>query len=344
MINAYAETRSQPVRPAFSRLDRLISRNELFCIFQPIADLQSGTVFAHEALIRGPRDSVLHSPDALLTLAREEGLMQTFEMHCIITALTLWGAGRHSGRLFVNISADTLVHAWTKDGTAGMTELLKAHNIKPRLLVLELTEHERVTDMARVCEVAKEVHEMGIQLALDDFGDGRSSLRLWSELKPDFVKIDKYFSQRISQNPEQLQVVKAIREIANLFGSALVAEGIETENDLRVLRDLDIRYGQGYFLGKPAESPQQTLLAQACAVVKDSRVAVMPQMQHSSHPCIFRTLTVTSAPTATAETSNNEVADLFQENPDLHALAFLDQGKPVALLQRCIDANLVLLN
>jgi diguanylate cyclase (GGDEF)-like protein len=334
MIKAYAETLSPPTLPTFSRLGRLINRNELFCVFQPIADLQSGTVFAHEALIRGPSDSLFHTPDALLTLAREEGLMQAFEMHCIVTALTQWGAGQHSGRLFVNISANTLVNAWAQDGSPGMTELLRKHKIKPRLLVLELTEHERVLDMARLCDVAKDVHAIGIHLALDDFGDGRSSLRLWSEIKPDFVKIDKYFAQNISRNPEQLQVVRAIREIATLFGSALVAEGIETANDLRVLRDLDIRYGQGYFLGKPTATPLQIPLEQACTVLKDKRVAVMPQMQHSSHPCILRALTVAVAPTATPDTCNNEVADLFQINPELHALAFLNHGKPIALLNR----------
>jgi len=315
-------------------LRRLMSRNELHCVFQPIVDLQQGAVFAHEALIRGPRQTAFHTPDVLLTLAREEGLMQAFEVHCVITALSQWGKERHAGRLFVNISADALVHAWDQHGATGISELLRRNQVRPRMLVLELTEHERVTDMARLREVAKEVHAMGTQLALDDFGDGRSSLRLWSEIKPDFVKIDKYFAQRISQSPEQLQVVKAIREIANLFGTALVAEGIETPDDLRVLRDLDIRYGQGYLLGRPEPTPQTTVLAQASAVMDDPRVAVMPQMQHTARPGIMRTVTVIPAPTATPDTCNDQVAELFQQHPDLHALAVLDQGKPVALVNR----------
>jgi hypothetical protein len=91
-----------------------------------------------------------------------------------------------------------------------------------------------------------------MRLALDDFGDGRSSLRLWSEVKPDFVKIDKYFIREISDRPENLQMLRAIKGIADVFGTQLIAEGIETQDDLRALRDLDIPYGQGWLLGRPA--------------------------------------------------------------------------------------------
>jgi EAL domain-containing protein (putative c-di-GMP-specific phosphodiesterase class I) len=103
------------------------------------------------------------------------------------------------------------------------------------------------------------VRSVGIALALDDFGDGRSSLRLWSQLKPEIVKIDKYFTKNISENGDKLKTIQALQQIAAVFGSELVAEGIETAEDLRVLRDLGITYGQGYFLGHPDRQPAHYL-------------------------------------------------------------------------------------
>jgi hypothetical protein len=88
-------------------------------------------------------------------------------------------------------------------------------------------------------------------MALDDFGDGRSSLRLWSEVKPDFVKIDKYFIREISDRPENLQMLQAIKGIADVFGTTLIAEGIETQDDLRALRDLDIPTARAGCWGGP---------------------------------------------------------------------------------------------
>src|SRR2546427_1767882 len=108
--------------------------------------------------------------------------------------------------------------------------------------------------MPAVCAAVKAVHATGARLALDDFGDGRSSLRLWSEAKPDFVKIDKYFIHQIEQRPATLQLLQAIKGIAEVFGTTLIAEGIETEDELRTLRDLGIPYGQGWLLGRPAET------------------------------------------------------------------------------------------
>ncbi|MBA4254939.1 MAG: diguanylate phosphodiesterase [Polaromonas sp.] len=317
------------------QLRQLMHDGALHCVFQPIADLNEGTVFAHEALIRGPAGSPWQSPDTLLALADQEGLMMAFELHCVETALAQWGHTHNPGRLFINISADALVHACTQPQGNAFADLLARHHVKARHVVLELTEHERVGDMAQLREVAKTVHAMGLQLALDDFGDGRSSLRLWSEIKPDFVKIDKYFAQGISRAPDQLQVVRAVREIANVFGTALLAEGIETGDDLRVLRDMGLRYGQGYFLGRPQRPPQHQVLAQAAAVLADCRVAVMPQLQHPARPGIMRNMAVIAAPVLRPTDQLEDVAAEFQRHPDLHALAVVDEhNHPLGLINR----------
>ena len=171
-----------------------------------------------------------------------------------------------------------------------------------------------------------------MRLALDDFGDGRSSLRLWSEVKPEYVKIDKYFIADLAEHPESLQMLRAIKGIAEIFGTQLVAEGIETAEDLRALRDLDIAYGQGWLLGHPALQPRAKLEAGALEVLQDRRVAVLPQLEQSIRPGILRGLQVVQAPTVTPATTNDEVAQLFMQHNTLHALCLVEGARPVALI------------
>jgi diguanylate cyclase (GGDEF)-like protein len=324
----------QHVPEGHGPLARLLRNQSLYCVFQPLADLREGTVFGHEALIRGPKGSPFQSPDMLLEMADGEDLLIPFELVCMRTALSSWARMGEPGRLFVNISADALVHAVRHIGRSGLGEMVRSLGVSPRMLVLEITEHERVGDMTQLRDAVKDVHAAGALLALDDFGDGRSSLRLWSEVKPDFVKIDKYFIRHIASDTENLQMVHAIKGIAQVFGTALIAEGIETADDLRVLRDLAIPYGQGYLLGRPAPMPRGQVEPEASEVMRDRLVAVLPQPQRTARPGILRNMSVIYAPSAGLHTTNNELSRLFQERADLHAIAVVDEGRPVALVNR----------
>ena len=315
-------------------LARLMHEGGLHCVFQPLADLREGSIYAHEALIRGPQGSPLHTPDALLAQARREHILQDFELLCVFTALQQWGAQGAQGRLFVNISADALVHGVAFIGPLMLGQAVRSFGMHARMLVLEITEHDRVTDMPELRAAIKAVHACGARLALDDFGDGRSSLRLWSEVKPDFVKIDKYFIHDISNHPENLQMLQAIKGIAQVYGTQLIAEGIETQDDLRALRDLDIPYGQGWLLGRPAPLPRDSVERLAQEVMQDRRVAVLPHLGQTARPGILRSLMVVQAPCASPGTSNDAVATLFHQHPDLHALPVVEGTRPVALINR----------
>jgi GGDEF domain-containing protein len=176
-------------------------------------------------------------------------------------------------------------------------------------------------------------------LALDDFGDGRSSVRLWSQLKPEFVKIDKYFTKDISAHADKLKTIQALQLIATIFGSELVAEGIETAQDLRVLRDLGITYGQGYFLGHPDRQPAKYALMEAQRVLRERQIAVFPELNRSSGLGQLKSLTTVSAPTVSERTTNDQLAALFLEQADLHAVALLQGDQPVGLINRALFMN-----
>lgn len=315
-------------------LARLMREDGLSTVFQPIADLKDASVHGHEALIRGPQGTLLHGAEALLQAAQAEDLLHPFEYCCIYTALQQWGQLRQPGRLFLNISANALVGLIQQGGCASFTKCVRDLGVSPRMVVLEITEHERVSDMHALAQVVKELHNAGLSLALDDFGDGRSSLRLWSQIKPDIVKIDKYFSRNISGHADNLKTLQALLQIADIFGTALVAEGIENEDDLRVLRDLGIAYGQGYFIGRPAGAVRPAIRAEAVEVLQDSRVAVMPERRQVSRLGHLRHLTLIHAPCVGRGTSNDEVAAIFLARPELHALAVVDEIRPIAIINR----------
>ena len=315
-------------------LSRLIRDRALRVVFQPIVDMRDGSIYAHEALIRGPQAMPLHSPDALFSAARREGLLPGFEYVCIAVALRRWVELQQPGRLFVNISAAALVEMVRQRSVQAIVRDIGELGLAARMLTLEVTEHEHVADVASFLDSVREVQAAGLSFALDDFGDGRSSLRLWSELAPDVVKIDKYFTGNISRHAKKLQTLRALMQIAEVFGTSLVAEGIETADDLRVIRDIGISWGQGYYLGRPEARPFSGIAAAASDVLLDKRVAVLPSLGTASSPSRLRELgTIRAEPIGPAVT-NDELVAFFDRHPSQPAVAIVDAGSPVGLIER----------
>ena len=331
--------RSGVLQRGLGTLGRLMHGHGLYPVFQPIVALSDGAVYAHESLIRGPQGTTLHSPDALLAAAAREKLNFEFESQCVSVALARWGALQEPGRLFVNISAEVLVQVMTQCGWECLLHMIQRFGVLSRLLVLEITEHERVSDMDCLADVVSQIRATGVSLALDDFGDGRSSLRLWSQLKPEFVKIDKYFTKDISRHADKLKTIQALQQIAAIFDTALVAEGIETEDDLRVLRDLGIAYGQGYFLGRPAIAPVGEIATAAQTTIRDRRVSIYPELRRSATSGQLKQISAVAAPAVESNTTNDALAAIFLGQPDLHAVAVVDQSRPVGIINRARFLN-----
>lgn len=320
-------------------LEKLLQESRLYPVFQPIVNLEDASIHAHEALIRGPQGTSMHTPDALLRAAAQEHMDYEFENACVVAAMQTWGQLNVPGRLFVNISAGVLTQLMAVRGRDALLELIHQMGVIPRMLVLEITEHERIADMDHFADVVAEVRSVGISIALDDFGDGHSSLRLWSQIKPEVVKIDKYFTRNISEHGDKLKTIQALQQIATIFGTDLVAEGIETQEDLRVLRDLGITYGQGYFLGHPDRKPLKYLGVDSQRILRERQVAVFPELTRATPGGHLRSLSLLRAPTVTESTTNDELAALFLAKPALHAVALLDDERPVAIINRAQFMN-----
>lgn len=313
---------------------QVLTRHALQAHYQPIVRLKDGMVMGHESLIRGPADSPLRAPDALFRAARAEGLTLRLEQACLNEGLRSWTSHGQDRRLFVNLSADSVVKLVESLTLTGVIQALDAFGVAPSALVIEITEHEHVADLPRLIEVASALRARGLRFALDDFGDGRSSLRLWAELLPEIVKIDKYFIRGVNSEAVKIQTLKGLARFAETFGTTLVAEGIETEAELRTVRDLGIELGQGYFLGLPDPLPATAVLAPAGEVIASAEIAVLPEMTRAAGAGITVERLVNIVAPIRPELSVDEVAKAFADSAELRGVALVENGRPVGLLNR----------
>ena len=241
------------VTEQLSTLDSILAHSNITSLFQPIVSLAEQVILGYEALTRGPSNTSLHSPINLLAAARHAGRLNELEMTCRENACRRYSQQQLQGKLFLNVSPETLLDATHKPGRT--LELLHKYGISADNVVIELTEQTPTDDFELLDAALHHYRDMGFSIALDDLGAGYSSLRMWSELRPDYVKIDRYFIDGIHRDAVKREFVGSIMKIARASRAQVIAEGIELSEELQVLSDMGIDLVQGYLLGRPEEQP-----------------------------------------------------------------------------------------
>lgn len=307
-----------------NELIRLLQDDLLSALFQPIAALGVGEVFGYEGLIRGPSSSYLHSPVNLFAAADRCGMLQELDMACRRVIIRDFVKTGLPGRLFLNVIPACLASPNFRSGTT--LEFLREVGLSPRRVVIELTEIHPADNFEQLREALLHYRDMGFRIALDDLGEGFSGLRLWSELQPDFVKIDKYFIQDISGDPQKRQFVRSIHHIALNTGARVIAEGVETQYELETVRRIGIDLVQGYHIARPQANPLRTLAVDLRQRVCQPRDGINPQTARSL---------LIQTPFVHEDASNDMIYERFSREAELYALPVLDQyHMPVGLLKR----------
>lgn len=233
------------------RLERIreVLRDEsIDMVFQPVLELESGRVVAFEALSRFPGDPSL-APDRWFAEAWEVGVGVPLELLAIRKAAEAIERLPAEIGLSVNASPPTVASDGFMpcfDSTDGVT--------------VELTEHLQIRDYRSFADAIDPMRQAGGQIAIDDFGAGYASLRHILRLRPEWIKLDISLTERIDENPVAHAMASALASFGREVGLQLVAEGIETEEELDALTDVGFRYGQGFYFGVPA--PLDEVLAQ----------------------------------------------------------------------------------
>jgi EAL domain-containing protein (putative c-di-GMP-specific phosphodiesterase class I) len=229
-------------------------------VYQPILDLRSGLVAKYEALARFDADADLR-PDQWFALAHRCGLGLELELHAVRAALT-GGSAPGGAKVCINLSPSALV----ADAT---------HHALPDDLsdvVIEVTENELVEDGSGLERALADLRARGAELAVDDLGAGYAGFKQLMRLHPDVIKLDRVLVDGVAREPAKSALVDSMVRFARRIGAAVCAEGIESIEDLRTLADLDVTYGQGYGIARPAPAwaPACEDAVQACVAARES--------------------------------------------------------------------------
>ncbi len=236
-------------------LRRALERNELRNYYQPIVSLENGEIMGFESLLRWqhPTRGML-SPDKFISLAEDTGLIRELGWWSLGEAcrrLKAWKANLPADRdlfISVNLSIKQFVQPRLVENIAAM---LKELDLSPTNLKLEITESTVMDDPAAAVEMLQEMKDLGIRLAIDDFGTGYSSLSYLHRFPLDMLKIDRSFISGMMDGVNGMEIAKTVMPLAKNLHLDVVAEGVETADQVRELKKLNCKYAQGFYFSKP---------------------------------------------------------------------------------------------
>nr|WP_295707681.1 bifunctional diguanylate cyclase/phosphodiesterase [uncultured Halomonas sp.] len=304
-------------------LNQIIAAEELHVLFQPIVDATQQSIYGYEALIRGPKTSPLHSPLRLFDVATQAGLLVELDLLCRRLAIQRFAELELPGLLFLNVMPLTIVE---RDFREGLTlGFIRESGLPPERVVIELTEHVPIHDYDLMRQAVAHYRDMGFQVALDDLGAGHSSLRHWSELRPDFVKLDRHFISGIDREPAKREFLRSILDVARSLDCQLIAEGVETAAEHLCLWELDrgLALLQGFYFARPSQHPPLQL------------DMMLPSSTQLKTPAgrTARSILRTIEP-ITIDCAVPLISERFRRQPHLRCVAVLENGKPLAVVRR----------
>lgn len=313
------------VTEQLSALSTILAQSGLHSLFQPIVCLSERRILGYEALSRGPSNSPLHSPINLFAVARQAGRLTELEVACRESACRRFSQQQLDGKLFLNVSPESLLEPQYQSGRT--LKMLHDLGLSPSRVVIELTEQTPTDDFQLLFNALHHYRDMGFSIALDDLGAGYSSLRLWSELRPDYVKIDRHFIDGIHLDAVKREFVGSILQIARASRAQVIAEGIELAEELKVLTEMGVDLVQGYLLGRPQEQPSRDIQHMLGSPIQE--------IQTLSEDSGNLAALLNELPAVPQDTPTAQVLELFRRQANLNSLAVLNERRqPCGIVHR----------
>ncbi|ENJ8203724.1 EAL domain-containing protein, partial [Vibrio cholerae] len=187
------------IHPYQNELSDILRKQRITPLFQPIVHLASERAIGYESLSRGPQQSPLHTAGSLFDAAEQCQRLPELEKICVHKAAAAWSSFGIDSQLFINLSPDMLLHSQQHQWE--LPQLMQRHRLSANQVVFEISERTPALQLDELKNSVQHLQAQGFSIAIDDMGSGYSGLKLWSELQPDFVKIDRYFIHNIDSNP-----------------------------------------------------------------------------------------------------------------------------------------------
>ena len=239
-------------------LRRALDRQELSVHYQPIVSLETGSVEGFEALLRWRHpEHGLISPDKFIPVAEETGLILPiglWALHEACRQMFEWQEQFPQARpLFISVNLSGRQFS-NPDLIEQIRQALRTTGLDPRSLKLEITESVVMDDIEQAIDMLNQLRALGVESSIDDFGTGYSSLSYLHRFSSSTLKVDRSFVSRMSQHNENIEIVRTILMLARNLGMKVIAEGVETEDQLAKLRALSCDYAQGYLFSRPVNA------------------------------------------------------------------------------------------
>lgn len=231
-----------------NELEKIIKNKLIYPVFQPIVELKTGKIVAYEALSRIAGDSTMNIGE-LFELACRTNRVWELEAVCRRKALKQAADLPEGTKLFLNVDPNVILDPKMQSGATSY--LLKKHGVDSSAIVFEVTERTPIKSERVFTDTVRHYREEKFQIAIDDFGAEFAGVNRVCLLRPEYIKLDMAIIRHIDENALERSFVRHFSRFCQENGIKLVAEGIETEEELVVLTDMGVGYGQGFYLYKP---------------------------------------------------------------------------------------------
>lgn len=233
-------------------VDRVIREEQIICYYQPIVDLDNN-IYAYEILSRFLDDKgEMLFPGEVFSAAKERGRLYALDRICRMTAVK-YAAKLDNKKAFINFIPTSIYSP--EHCLKSTTELANSLDLDPKNLVFEVVETEKVEDINHLKKIMAFYKERGFQYALDDVGEGHSTLQMLEEIQPHYMKLDMKYVQGVATHSEKQRVALQFLQKAQEIHSIPLAEGIEEKEDFEWLKEAGYQLFQGYYFGKPQPNP-----------------------------------------------------------------------------------------
>ncbi|WP_438447974.1 GGDEF domain-containing protein [Gorillibacterium sp. sgz5001074] len=303
----------------------ILEERRISSVYQPIVSLSDASIFGYEALSRGPQGSKFHSPLELFGYAEERGGLYELDRLAREKAIEgCLGLGREQ-RVFINIPAHVIHDPQFASGHT--LKMLERCGIEPRNVVFEITERTSIEDFATAKRILQHYRNQGYQIAIDDAGAGYSSLQAIAELQPDFIKVDRSLITNIHQDRMKETILETFVSFARKMSIRMIAEGIESWEELKKLSQMGVHYAQGFLIGRPV--PQMDPLREevAAQIERINRLQGFDSLVHVGHLAVH-------IRTFGPKTPISEVANFFKSHEEASGTVIVDAERPVGVVMR----------
>lgn len=304
-----------------SLVDSIIRKRNLSVHFQPIVNLRNQSIYGYEGLIRGPVNTILYSPEMLFEAATKYGCLAQLDFLCRELVIMQFSRLNLPGCLFINVDPVSILHDNYREGKT--LDWVKKGGVDCSQVIIELTETHPIDDIPLMRKALDHYRDMGFRVALDDLGAGYSGLKLWSEIKPDIVKVDRHFIQGVDEDKTKQQFVSTILTTATSMGCKIITEGAETEGEYITLRKLGVEYIQGFYFSRPKPIPPLEISA-----------SLFRKEERGDEEVDSPRVDILTRPVVSTESVTNVLAvgEMFNDTPEMESIVVVRDSEVLGMV------------